>query len=50
VGVFANIGKWDIDWQRLMFMALLGTVPVLVVFAAIQKQLDRGFSAIASGR
>jgi multiple sugar transport system permease protein len=50
VGVFANIGKWDIDWQRLMFMALLGTVPVLAVFAAIQKQLDRGFSAIASGR
>ena len=50
VGVFANIGKWDIDWQRLMFMALLGTLPVLVIFAAIQKQLDRGFSAIASGR
>jgi multiple sugar transport system permease protein len=50
VGVFANIGKWDIDWQRLMFMALLGTLPVLAVFAAIQKQLDRGFSAIASGR
>jgi multiple sugar transport system permease protein len=50
VGVFASIGKWDINWQRLMFLALLGTVPVLVVFAAIQKQLDRGFSAIASGR
>ena len=50
VGVFMNIGKWDIDWQRLMFMALLGTVPVLVIFAAIQKQLDRGFASIVSDR
>jgi multiple sugar transport system permease protein len=50
VGVFMNIGKWDIDWQRLMFMALLGTAPVLAIFAAIQKQLDRGFASIVSGR
>jgi multiple sugar transport system permease protein len=50
VGVFMNIGKWDIDWQRLMFMALLGTVPVLALFAAIQRQLDRGFASIASGQ
>jgi multiple sugar transport system permease protein len=50
VGVFMNIGKWDIDWQRLMFMALLGTAPVLAIFAAIQKQLDRGFASIASGQ
>jgi multiple sugar transport system permease protein len=50
VGVFASIGKWDIDWQRLMFMALLGTAPVLALFAAIQKQLDRGFASISSGR
>ena len=48
VGVFANIGKWDIDWQRLMFLAMLGTLPVLAIFAAIQKQLDRGFASIAS--
>lgn len=50
VGVFMSIGKWDIDWQRLMFMALLGTAPVLVIFAAIQKQLDRGFASIVSDR
>jgi multiple sugar transport system permease protein len=50
VGVFMNIGKWDIDWQRLMFMALLGTAPVLAIFAAIQKQLDRGFASIAQGQ
>ncbi len=50
VGVFSSIGKWDIDWQRLMFMALLGTAPVLALFAAIQRQLDRGFASIASGR
>ena len=25
VGVFMNIGKWDIDWQRLMFLAMIGT-------------------------
>jgi multiple sugar transport system permease protein len=49
VGVFMSIGKWNIDWQRLMFMALLGTAPVLAIFAAIQKQLDRGFASIASG-
>lgn len=50
VGVFMNIGKWDIDWQRLMFMALLGTAPVLALFAAIQRQLDRGFASIAAGQ
>ena len=50
VGVFQSIGKWDIDWQRLMFMALLGTLPVLAIFAAIQKQLDRGFASIVSGQ
>jgi multiple sugar transport system permease protein len=49
VGVFANIGKWDIDWQRLMFMAMIGTLPVLAIFAAIQKQLDRGFASLVSG-
>jgi multiple sugar transport system permease protein len=49
VGVFSSIGKWNIDWQRLMFLALMGTGPVLVLFAAIQKQLDRGFASIASG-
>jgi multiple sugar transport system permease protein len=50
VGVFMNIGKWDIDWQRLMFMALIGTAPVLAIFALIQKQLDRGFASIVSGK
>jgi multiple sugar transport system permease protein len=50
VGVFMNIGKWDIDWQRLMFMALLGTAPVLALFVGIQKQLDRGFASIAAGQ
>jgi multiple sugar transport system permease protein len=49
VGVFMNVGKWDIDWQRLMFMAMVGTAPVLTIFAAIQKQLDRGFASIVSG-
>lgn len=49
VGVFASIGKWDIDWQRLMFLALIGTVPVLALFAAIQRQLDRGFASISGG-
>ena len=50
VGVFMNIGKWDIDWQRLMFMALIGTAPVVAIFAGIQKQLDRGFASIVSGQ
>jgi multiple sugar transport system permease protein len=50
VGVFMNIGKWNIAWQQLMFMALLGTAPVLAIFAAIQKQLDHGFASIVSGR
>ena len=50
VGVFMSIGKWDIDWQRLMFMALIGTAPVLAIFVAIQKQLDRGFASIVSGQ
>ena len=49
VGVFMNVGKWDIDWQRLMFLAMIGTSPVLVMFAMIQKQLDRGFASLVAG-
>ena len=49
VGVFMNVGKWDTDWQRLMFLAMIGTLPVLAIFAAIQKQLDRGFASLVAG-
>ncbi len=46
VGVFSSVGQWDIGWQALMMTALLGTVPVLVLFAFVQKYLDRGFAVL----
>ena len=48
VGILTHVGRWYIDWQGLMFMAIVGTVPVLAMFAMIQKQLDRGLSSIGA--
>ncbi len=46
VGVFSSIGQWDIGWQSLMMTALISTLPVLVLFAFVQKYLDRGFATL----
>lgn len=44
VGVFTNAGQWNIRWQALMMTALVGTLPVLVLFAALRRQLEDGLS------
>jgi multiple sugar transport system permease protein len=46
VGVFASVGQWDIGWQSLMLTALISTLPVLLMFAFVQKYLDRGFATL----
>lgn len=46
VGVFSSIGQWDIGWQSLMMTALISTLPVMVMFAFVQKYLDRGFATL----
>jgi multiple sugar transport system permease protein len=46
VGVFSSVGQWDIGWQALMTSALVSTLPVLFLFAFVQKYLDRGFSTL----
>lgn len=48
VGILTLVGRWSIDWQGLMFMAIVGTAPVLAMFAMIQKQLDRGLSSLGA--
>lgn len=46
VGVFSSVGQWDIGWQSLMATALVSTLPVLLMFAFVQKYLDRGFATL----
>lgn len=46
VGVFSNIGHINIQWQPLMLTALISTAPVLLMFAFVQKHLDRGYATL----
>ncbi len=48
IGVFSNAGQWFVSWQPLMFMALAGSLPILAMFALLQKQFDAGFAQFAS--
>lgn len=48
IGVFSNAGQWFVSWQPLMFMALMGSIPILLLFAVLQRQFDAGFASFAS--
>lgn len=45
VGVFSNSGQWFVEWQGLMLTALIGTIPVLVLFVALGRHLEEGLGS-----
>ncbi|BBK31189.1 carbohydrate ABC transporter membrane protein 2 (CUT1 family) [Stella humosa] len=45
VGAAMMIGEYNIDWPRVMALALLATLPVLAMFALLHRQLMRGMSS-----
>lgn len=45
VGAAMLIGEYNIDWPRVMALALLATLPVLAMFALLHRQLVRGMSS-----
>ncbi|BBK43480.1 ABC transporter permease [Allostella vacuolata] len=45
VGAAMMIGEYNIDWPRVMALALLATLPVLGMFALLHRQLMRGMSS-----
>lgn len=42
VGAAMLIGEYNIDWPRVMALALLATLPVLLMFALLHRPLMRG--------
>lgn len=45
VGIFDFYQQYEILWHYLMAAALIATVPVVVLFLAVEKQLVRGLTA-----
>lgn len=45
VGAAMLIGEYNIDWPRVMALALLATLPVLAMFALLHRHLVRGMSS-----
>lgn len=45
VAIPSFIGQYSTQWQYLMAAALLATVPVVVLFLAVEKHLVRGLTA-----
>lgn len=42
------VGQYDIDWPRLLAMAVLSSLPVLVLFVALQRFFMSGMIAGAT--
>ncbi|WP_225770398.1 carbohydrate ABC transporter permease [Inquilinus sp. Marseille-Q2685] len=42
------VGQWDIDWPRLLAMAVLSSLPILVLFIALQRFFMSGMMAGAT--
>jgi multiple sugar transport system permease protein len=45
VGIYSFMGKYHIEWNLLMTSALLATIPVVIFFLLIQKNLTKGLTA-----
>jgi len=45
LGIFSFIGKYKIMWNYLMAVSFLATIPVVVLFLLIEKQLISGLTA-----
>jgi multiple sugar transport system permease protein len=44
VGIYAFVGRYQIQWNYLMAASLLATIPVLVLFLLIQRRLVAGLT------
>ncbi|MDQ0338309.1 multiple sugar transport system permease protein [Caldalkalibacillus uzonensis] len=45
VGIYAFFGKYDVQWQYLFATSLVATIPVIILFLAIEKYLVSGLTA-----
>lgn len=45
VNMYKSIGEYGIEWNSLMAFAVILTVPVLIIFLALQKYLISGITA-----
>jgi len=45
LGIYGFIGKYKIMWNYLMAVSFLATIPVVVLFLLIEKQLISGLTA-----
>jgi multiple sugar transport system permease protein len=44
VGLYNFIGRWAVQWHDLMAAALVGILPVVILFMLIERHLVRGLS------
>lgn len=44
VGLYNFVGRWTVQWHHLMAAALVGVVPVVILFMLVQRHLVRGLT------
>jgi multiple sugar transport system permease protein len=44
VGLYTFIGRWAVQWHYLMAAALVGVVPVVILFMFVERHLVRGLA------
>ncbi len=44
VGLYTFIGRWAVQWRYLMAAALVGVIPVVILFMPVERHLVRGLS------
>jgi ABC-type glycerol-3-phosphate transport system permease component len=50
IGVFSSVGEYYVQWQPLMVTALVGVLPMFVLFLALRRWFEVGLSkTIAAG-
>lgn len=45
VGIFEFVGMWQTSWHHLMLAAVIGTIPVFVLFLLAERHIRSGFTA-----
>ena len=45
VGIFAFAGRYGPEWNKLMAAAVLATIPVILLFALVERRLTEGLAA-----
>jgi multiple sugar transport system permease protein len=44
VGLYTFIGRWAVQWHYLMAAALVGVLPVVILFMLVERHLVRGLA------